>query len=113
MRIYVDLLMVSDALLILCGALMYWLCPRMRRNWLLGYGSIRSMTSDTAWQAGNRFAGQALSLLTLILLSVHATIWKSILTDQAVQTVSVVSVLCLPFLVMYLTERHLSRVLGS
>ena len=113
MRIYVDLLMVSDALLILCGAVMYWLCPRIRRNWLLGYGSARSMTSDATWRVGNRFAGQTLSLLALISLSVHAVIWRSILTNQVVQTASVMAVLSLPFLVMYLTEKHLSRVLGS
>jgi|SRR5215468_5722559 len=113
MRICVDLLMVSDALLILCGAVMYWLCPRIRRNWMLGYGSARSMISDAAWRAGNQFAGQTLSLLALISLFVHAASWRTILADQVVQTISVVSVLCLPFLVMYLTERHLSRVLGN
>jgi len=113
MRICFDLLMVSDALLILCGAVMYWWCPRIRRNWMLGYGSARSMTSDAAWRAGNRFAGQTLSLLALISLSLHAASWRSILANQAVQTVSVVLVLCLPFLVMYLTEKHLSRVLGN
>jgi hypothetical protein len=113
MWIYVDLLMVSDALLILCGAVMYWWCPKMKRSWLLGYGSARSMTSDAAWRAGNRFAGQTLSVLALIFLSIHVVSLGSILTNQAVQTVSVLSVLCLPFAVMYLTERHLSRMLGS
>lgn len=113
MRIYVDLLMVSDAVLILCGAVMYWLCPRMRRNWLLGYGSTRSMSSDAMWRVGNRFAGQTLSLLALISLSVHAASLQFILSNQAFQTVSVLAVLCLPFLVMYLTEKYLSRVLGS
>jgi len=52
-------------------------------------------------------------LLALISLSLHAASWRSILANQAVQTVSVVLVLCLPFLVMYLTEKHLSRVLGN
>jgi len=113
MWIYVDLLMVSDALLIVCGGLMYWWCPRMRRSWLLGYGSARSMTSDAAWQAGNRFAGQTLSLLALMSLSIHSVSLSFILTNQAVQTVSVLMVLCLPFIVMYLTEKRLSRLLGD
>jgi hypothetical protein len=68
------------------------------------------MTSEAAWRAGNRFAGQALSLLALISLSIHVACWRSILTDQALQTVSVLGVLCLPFLVMYLTEKYLIRV---
>jgi hypothetical protein len=113
MWIYVNLLMVSDALLILCGMLMYWWCPRLRRSWLLGYGSARSMTSDAAWKAGNRFAGRTLALLALICLSIQVVSVSSILTNHAVQTVSVLSVLCLPFIVMYFTERHLSRMLGS
>ena len=113
MSIYVDLLMVSDALLILCGGVMYWWCPRIRRSWLLGYGSARSMTSDAAWQAANRFAGQILSLLALISLSIHVASVSSILTNQAVQTASVLMVLFLPFIVMYFTEKHLSRMLGN
>jgi len=113
MSIYVDLLMVSDALLILCGGVMYWWCPRIRRSWLLGYGSVRSMTSETAWRAGNRFAGQTLSLLALISLSIHVASLGSILTNQAAQTASVLMVLFLPFIVMYFTEKHLSRMLGN
>jgi len=113
MSIYVDLLMVSDALLILCGGVMYWWCPRIRRSWLLGYGSVRSMTSEAAWRAGNRFAGQTLSLLALISLSIHVASLGSILTNQAVQTASVLLVLFLPFIVMYFTEKHLSRMLGN
>lgn len=110
MHAYVDLLMVSDALLILCGAVMYWFSPRTRPNWLLGYGSARSMTSQAAWRAGNRFAGRTLSLLALISLSVHTACRSSISTNEAVQTVSVLVVLCLPFLVMYLTEKYLIHV---
>jgi len=66
MPIYEYLLMASDAVLILGAVTMYWFSPRMRRNWVFGYGSPRSMINDAAWQSGNRFAGTALALLTLV-----------------------------------------------
>ena len=110
MLIYGYLLMVSDALLILGGATMYWFSPRLRRNWVLGYGSPRSMTNDTAWQAANRFAGTALALLAVFAMLLHVSLWSLIETDQFVQTASVGLILALPFLVMYLTEKYLAHL---
>ncbi len=60
MLVYSYLLMASDLLLILCGATMFWFSPRLKRNWILGYGSPRSMVNDATWQAANRFAGLVL-----------------------------------------------------
>src|ERR1051325_6358051 len=73
MAIYEYLLMASDLLLILCGATMYWFSPRLRRNWLLGYGTPRSMVSDATWQTANRFAGVVLALRALVAVSLDIT----------------------------------------
>jgi uncharacterized membrane protein len=110
MPIYGYLLMASDAVLILGGATMYWFSPRMRRNWVLGYGSPRSMINDATWQSGNRFAGTTLALLTLIAMFVQVSLWKSIGSDDVAQVLATASILLLPFLVMFLTERYLARV---
>ncbi|MFY9574175.1 MAG: SdpI family protein, partial [Blastocatellia bacterium] len=71
MEIYGYLLMTSDVLLILSGATMYWFSPRLRRNWVLGYGSPRSMINDAAWQSANRFAGMSLASLALIAMTLQ------------------------------------------
>ena len=110
MLIYGYLLMVSDALLILGGATMYWFSPRLRRNWVLGYGSPRSMLNDTVWQAANRFAGTALALLAIFAMLLHVSLWPLIERDQLAQTASVGVILALPFLVMFLTEKYLAHV---
>jgi uncharacterized membrane protein len=110
MPIYEYLLMASDALLILGGATMYWFSPRIRRNWVFGYGSPRSMINDTAWQSANRFAGSALALLTLGAMIVQVSLWPMIGSNDVAQTLATASILALPFLVMFLTERHLARV---
>ncbi len=110
MQLYGYLLMASDLLLILCGATMYWFSPRLRRNWLLGYGSPRSMVNDRTWQVGNKFAGLMLSMLALIGMSIHVTLWPMITDNDAAQTSSVALVLLLPFVVMYLTEKYLARM---
>src|SRR5881396_2584088 len=107
MLIYGYLLMVSDLLLILCGATMYWFSPRLRRNWLLGYGSPRSMANDAAWQAANRFAGV---LLAFVAMSLHVALLPLINQDDRAQTLAAAAVLLLPFLVMILTEKYLARV---
>lgn len=106
---YGRLLMASDVVLILGGATMYWLSPRLRRNWILGYGSRRSMISDAAWQAGNRFAGLILALLALIAMFFHVGLLPAIESNELAQVISLTATLSLPFLVMFLTERHLAR----
>jgi uncharacterized membrane protein len=110
---YESLLMASDLLLLLCGATMYWFSPRLRRNWLLGYGSPRSMANDATWQAANRFAGVVLALLALLMMSLHVTLLPLINTHDLAQTLAVAAVLLLPFLVMILTEKYLARVFRS
>lgn len=110
MLVYNYLLMASDLLLILCGATMFWFSPRLKRNWLLGYGSPRSMVNDATWQAANRFAGIVLSLLTLIAMSLHVTLLPVIVSDDRAQALAVAAILSLPFAVMYLTEKYLARV---
>jgi uncharacterized membrane protein len=109
MPIYGYLLMTSDVVLILAGATMYWLSPRLRRNWVLGYGSPRSMINDATWQAANRFAGTGLALLALVMMSLQVKFWQVIEANELAQMVSVASVLALPFLVMYSTEKYLAR----
>ena len=110
MPIYGYLLMTSDVALILSGATMYWLSPRLRRNWVLGYGSPRSMVNDTTWQSANRFAGMTLALLALTVMFLHVSLWRAIESNDLAQAISVASVLSLPFLVMFLTEKYLARV---
>jgi hypothetical protein len=109
MLIYKNLLMASDAFLILGGATMYWFSPRLRRNWILGYGSPRSMINDDTWQSANRFAGSTMALLTLIVMCLHVTLREVIESNDLAQTLSAGSTLVLPFVVMYLTERYLAR----
>lgn len=109
MASYEYLLMTSDLLLLLCGATMYWFSPRLRRNWLLGYGSPRSMANDAAWQAANRFAGMALALLAVAAMSLHVALLPLISTHEMAQTLAVAGVLLLPFLVMAVTEKYLAR----
>ena len=109
MPIYGYLLMASDVVLVLSGATMYWFSPRLRRHWILGYGSSRSMINDSTWQAANRFAGMALALLTLAGMLLHVSPWQLIEASDFGQTVTVASTLSLPFFVMYLTEEYLSR----
>ena len=113
MASYEYLLMTSDLLLLLCGATMYWFSPRLRRNWLLGYGSPRSMANDAAWQAANRFAGVVLAMLALVAMSLHVTLLPLITTHDLAQTLAVAAVLLLPFLVMLFTEIYLARVFRS
>ena len=110
MSIYEYLLMASDLLLILCGATMYWFSPRLRRNWLLGYGSPRSMANDAAWQTANRFAGMMMSLLALVAMALHVTLLPLINGHDLGQALAVAVVLLLPFLVLILTEIYLARV---
>ena len=109
MLIYGYLLMASDIALILCGATMCWFSPRLRRNWVLGYGSARSMINDTTWQTANRFAGMSLAALAAIAMLVQVSLWQLIESSDLGQTVSVASTLSLPFLVMFLTEKYLAR----
>jgi uncharacterized membrane protein len=106
--IYGYLLMTSDALLILGGATMYWFSPRLRRHWVLGYGSARSMINDSTWQAANRFAGMALALLAVIAMLLHVSLWSLIESDELAQAIAAGFVLALPLLVMYLTEKYLA-----
>lgn len=110
MPIYGYVLMASDALLILGGVTMYWLSPRIRRNWVLGYGTPRSMIDDATWQSANRFAGTALALLTLVAMFVHVSLWPIIGSNDVAQALAAASILSLPFLVTYLTKRYLRRV---
>ena len=110
MLVYSYLLMASDLLLILCGATMYWFSPRLRRNWLLGYGTPRSMVNDVTWQTANRFAGIVLALLALVAMSLHITLLPVISANDMAQALAVVAILALPFLVMALTETYLARV---
>jgi uncharacterized membrane protein len=110
MLAYSYLLMASDMLLILCGATMFWFSPRLKRSWILGYGSPRSMVNDVTWQAANRFAGLVLSLLALIAMSLHVTMLPLITADDRAQALAVAVILSLPFAVMYLTEKYLARV---
>ncbi|HVG20852.1 MAG TPA: SdpI family protein [Blastocatellia bacterium] len=105
--------MASDLLLILSGATMFWFSPRLRRNWVFGYGSPRSMVNDETWQTANRFAGLMLSLLALISMSFHVTLLHLIVNDDKVQAVAVAMLLSLPFVVMYLTEKYLARLFRS
>lgn len=109
MPIYGYLLMASDVALVLSGATMYWFSPRLRRHWVLGYGSSRSMINDSTWQAANRFAGTTLALLTLAGMLLHVSLWPLIEANDVAQAVTVGSTFVLPFFVMYLTEKYLSR----
>jgi uncharacterized membrane protein len=109
MDVFAYLLMTSDIALILCGATMYWFSPRLRRNWILGYGSPRSMINDDSWQAANRFAGSALALLALAGMSLQVSAWRIITASELAQVATVASVLVLPFVDMFLTERYLAR----
>jgi uncharacterized membrane protein len=113
MLVYDYLLMASDLILILCGATMYWFSPRLRRNWLLGYGSPRSMINDAAWQAANRFAGQTLALLTLVVMTLQVAARPVVEGNDVGQTAMVAALFALPFIVSYLTEKYLSRVFRS
>jgi uncharacterized membrane protein len=110
MLIYGYLLMTSDVVLILGGATMFWFCPRLRRSWVLGYGSARSMINDATWQAANRFAGMTLALLAFFAMILQVGFWPAIKASEIAQTASVGSILVLPLLVMYLTEKYLARV---
>jgi uncharacterized membrane protein len=110
MTVYELLLMTSDLLLILCGATMFWFSPRLRRHWLLGYGSPRSMVNDATWQAANRFAGLVLSLLALAVMSLQVSLWPQIQGDDRIEAFTVALVFSLPLVVMLLTEKYLSRV---
>jgi SdpI/YhfL family protein len=110
MEIYGYLLMASDFVLILGGATMYWFSPRLKRNWVLGYSSPRSMINDHTWQAGNRYAGVMLAVLALILMLLHVSLWQGIKENDFAQTISTASTLFLPLIVLYLTEKHLARV---
>ena len=109
MLIYGYLLMTSDIALILCGATMCWFSPRLRRHWVLGYGSARSMINDTTWQTANRFAGMALAALALIAMLVQVSLWRVIEASDLAQAVSAASTLSLPLLVMFLTEKYLAQ----
>jgi uncharacterized membrane protein len=113
MLLYGYLLMASDLLLILGGATMFWFSPRLRRNWVFGYGSPRSMVNDETWQTANRFAGLMLSLLALIAMSFHVTLLNLIVNDGKAQALAVGMVMSLPFVVMYLTEKYLARMFRS
>src|SRR5262245_18589526 len=110
MAIYGYLLMASDVVLILGGATMYWFSPRLRRSWVLGYGSSRSMINEDTWQAANRFAGTTRAALALLLMLLHVALWRAIESNDLAQTISVASTLALPFFVMLLTEKYLARV---
>jgi uncharacterized membrane protein len=110
MHVYDYLLMASDLLLILCGATMYWFSPRLKRSWIFGYGSPRSMVNDNTWQAANRFAGLSLSLLALIFMSIHVTLWPVLHASDEARAVMLATLLSEPFVVMFLTEKYLSRV---
>lgn len=110
MLLYGYLLMASDLLLILSGATMFWFSPRIRRNWIFGYGSPRSMVNDETWQTANRFAGLLLSLLALIAMSLHVSLLHLIVSDDKIQALAVATALSLPFVVMLLTEKYLARV---
>ena len=110
MAIYEFLLMLSDLLLIFCGATMYWFSPRLRRNWLLGYGSPRSMANDAAWQTANRFAGMLMSMLALVAMALHVSLLPLINSHDLGQALAVAVVFVLPFFVMLLTEIYLARV---
>jgi uncharacterized membrane protein len=109
MPIYGFLLMTSDVVLVLSGATMYWFSPRIRRHWALGYGSPRSMINDATWQAAHRFAGMTLAFLALIGMLLHVSLWRVIEANDLAQTVTAGATLSLPFLVMFLTEKHLAR----
>jgi hypothetical protein len=106
---YMELIMSSDAVLILGGATMFWLSPMLRRSWVLGYGSPRSMINDNTWRAGKRFAGRSLAAMTVIVMSIQVSLSGAIESSELGQVASVGSTLSLPFLVMYLTERYLAR----
>jgi uncharacterized membrane protein len=109
MNIYELLLMASDVVLVLSGATMFWFSPRLRRHWILGYGSPRSMINDSTWQAANRFAGMTLSLLTLVVMFLHVSLWQLIEMNDVAQTLTAAFTLSLPLVVMYLTEKYLGR----
>jgi uncharacterized membrane protein len=109
MMMYAYLTMSSDVVLILSGATMFWLSPLLRRNWVLGYGSARSMINDETWRAGNRFAGLTLAMLTLIAMLLQVSLWEAIESSEVGQAASAVSTFSLPLLVMFLTEKYLAR----
>jgi hypothetical protein len=109
MKMYAILTLSSDVVLMLSGATMFWLSPLLRRSWVLGYGSARSMINDDTWRAGNRFAGLSLALLTLMAMLLQVSLWESIESSEVGQAASAVSTLSLPFLVMVLTEKYLAR----
>ena len=106
---YSYLIMASDVVLILSGATMFWLSPMLRRNWVLGYGSPRSMINDDTWRAGNRFAGLALAILALIAMLLQVSLWEAIESSEVGQAASAISTISLPVLVMFLTEKYLAR----
>ena len=108
-----SLLIASDAIVILTAATMFWVSPRLKRNWVFGYGSRRSMANNVVWQAGNRFAGMVMALAGLAAMSIQVCIRPAITTSEFAQVVCAASLLVLPFLVMYITERYLARVFGS
>lgn len=68
------------------------------------------MINDAAWQVANRFAGMSLALLALITMSVQVSMWDVIKESELAQTISAGSILLLPFVVMYLTEKYLGRI---
>ena len=109
MTMYAYLTITSDVVLILGGATMFWLSPMLRRNWVLGYGSPRSMINDETWRAGNRYAGLTLALLALIAMLLQVSLWEAIESSEFGQAASTVSTLSLPLLVMFLTEKYLAR----
>jgi len=109
MSIYGVLLMLSDFVLIMGGATMCWFSPRLRRSWVLGYGSSRSMINDDTWQVANRFAGMSLAAMTLFSMSMQVILWPSIESSDFGQTVSLAFTLFIPLLVMMLTEKYLAK----
>jgi uncharacterized membrane protein len=109
MSIYGLLLMLSDFVLIMGGATMCWFSPRLRRNWVLGYGSARSMINDDTWQAANRFAGMSLAAMTLFSMSMQVILWPSIESSDVGQTLLLAITLFIPLLVMVLTEKYLAK----
>src|SRR5437773_11651327 len=100
MLIYGYLLMTSDVVLILCGATMCLFSPRLRRDWVLGYGSARSMINDTTWQTANRAAGMTLAALAVIAMLVQVILWQLSESGDLAQTVTLASAVSLPFVVL-------------
>jgi uncharacterized membrane protein YozB (DUF420 family) len=68
------------------------------------------MINDATWQAANRFAGMTLALLALVAMSLQVILRQAIDDHDLGLAISAASVLTPPFVVMYLTERHLARV---